>query len=414
MLGLSKFAALGLALLWGGMANADSAVAVAVRERDIVKLESLHQSATNDEVLLATGAALALRHKDEAAAAILKPLSRSAQDEDIRAGACFALSDIALRQTRYAEARDALACVENNSGKALTGEPRQIFEDMKVLSAEEPMRVLTAAAGRLPVRRDTAGLLRVPVVINGKNSRAVIDSDASFSVLSESAAERMGVRVFDPALHILTSSRPDQIMHLGMADRFEFGDAVLTHVLFAVLPDKAMQFGPGYRMDVVVGLPVLVALHRIALVKDEDGECLMYGSQATGASAPEESLLLSGLDPFVMVRATEGMRLRLAVDTAASKTVLNATALRDFPQLREGTSKTWAQWRGAGGASSDTGAFRRGDLTFAVAGHAVEIKHIEILSEEEPDRHGSLGLDVLKKGTQWVLDFDAMSLFFIE
>lgn len=413
MLGLSKFAALGLALLSVG-ANAESAVTVAVRERDIIKLESLRQSVTNDEVRLATGAALALRHKDEAAAAVLKPLSLSAQNGDVRAGACFALSDIALRQTHYAETRDALACVEKNSGRPLTGEPRQILEDMKVLSAEEPMRVLRAAAGKLAVLRDTAGLLRVPVTINGKSKRAVIDSDASFSVLSQSAAELLGVRVFDTPLHILTSSRPDQIMHLGIADRFEFGDAVLTNVLFAVLPDKAMQFDQGYKMDVVVGLPVLVALHRIALVNGEDGECLMYGSLETGAAAPEENLLLSGLDPFVMVRANGGMRLRLAVDTAASKTVLNATALRDFPQLHEGASKTWAQWRGAGGASSDTGAFRRDDLTFAVAGHPVGIKHIEILSEEEADRHGALGLDVLKKGTQWVLDFDAMSLFFIE
>jgi predicted aspartyl protease len=388
-----------------------SPVPAGIEARDILKLEALSgTAASEDERRLANGAALSLRHKDEAALAVLEPLSQSAADKEIRAAACLALADVYLRRSRFADTHAALQCAQDVSGKPLTGEALQALATTAILAGEQPMRLARPAAGRLDAKRDAAGLVRVPVEINGKAQDAVIDTDSSFSVLSESAAARLGVRVLEKGATILTSTRPDLPMHLGVADTLKFGEAVFSNVVFAVLPDAALRFAHGYKMDPVVGLPVFVALDRIELAREDGHESLYYGARPGAAAATEANLILSSLDPFALVKAGKtGALLRLAIDSAASDTTLNATALKDFPALGEGASHGWAHWEGGGGAVTDYGALTLYELPLSVAGRTMVLKRIQILSAEERDRHGMIGQDLLRKAKRWVLDFTAMS-----
>lgn len=394
-----------LVVAWFVSAAAEpSPVRAGIEARDLFALEGLsHSAATADEKRLADGAALALRHKDDAAVAILKNLSGA--DKDIHAGACMALSDVYLRQGRFAEARAALECVQEFSGKMLTGEAAQTLHWSEVLEHEKPMQLAQPAAGKLDAWRDSAGLIRVSVTINGKAQDAVIDTDASLSVLSESKAAALGVRVLEKQVTILTSTRPDLPMHLGIADELRFGDAVFSNVVFAVLPDSAVRFSQNYKMNVVVGLPVLVALDRIEYAKDGGWGSLSYGPKP-GVASPA-NMALSGLDPFVLVKAG-GAQLRLAIDTAATNTTLNATALKDFPALGDGASRGWVYWEGGGGAATDTKARTLYRLDLAVAERPFTLRGVKILSSEERDRHGMIGQDLLKQGKRWVIDFSAM------
>jgi hypothetical protein len=382
-------------------------LADAIAARDAIALEALARDAPSaEERQLANGAALALRHRDDAALAALTPLSRPAADKDIRAGACTALFDIHLRQGRYAGAHAALVCAEEASGTPLSGELRQALAYTQVLAGELPMQLLRPASGWLEAYRDSAGLERVPVTINGKGVDAVLDTDSSFPVVSESMAARLGLRVLAKGATILTSTRPDLPMHLGIADELKFGDAVLSHVVFAVLPDAALRFSHGYKMDPVIGLPVFVALGRLELVREGGWERLYYGARP-GAAPAEPNLLLSGFDPFALVRCDKAAApLRLAIDTAASNSMLNATALKDYPALRQGAVRSGATWEGGGGALSDSKALMLGELTLSVAGRPIVLKHVKIQSLAEADRHGLLGQDALKQG--WVLDFEKM------
>jgi predicted aspartyl protease len=382
---------------------AASPLTTAIVQRDIVTLETA-TAASQDEALLARGAVLALRHKDEAALRVLTPLAHSAAPREIRAGACFALSDIYLRQTRYGDLRTALRCVEEQSGTALRGEPLQILQDAAALAREKPMTLIRPANGFVAARRDKAGLIRVPVTVNGQPLDAVIDSDASFSVVSRSMAERLSLRILPDALSILTTARPDQPMQLAIADRLTFGGAELAGVVFAVLPDSAVRFGPSYRMDAVVGLPVLVTLGRIAY--DGEEHRLEYGRGAP-APAMEPNLALSGLDPFVVVQSG-GAKLRLALDTAADKTSLNASAWTVL--LPSSASRQTVTWRGAGGSITDR-ARVLGEWRFEIGRTLVTLNRVAVQSRAEPDRQGALGLDALDRARRWVIDFDAMCLW---
>jgi predicted aspartyl protease len=400
------FAALAAACVVCTPLHADESVlSAAIEAHSVLALEAWTRlGGTPDELGLAKGAALALRHKDEAALAILTQLSTSTPAKTIRAGACRAMADVYVRQGRFADAHAAFQRAQDVS--PLTGEARQALGYTAILAGEKPMKLARPVSGTLDVRRDSEGLIRVPVGINGTQRDAVIDTDASFSVLSESQARRLGVRVLEGAATIVTSTQPDLPMHLGVADTLTFGDAVFSNVVFAVLPDAAVRFSHGYKMDVVVGLPVFLALERIELAKEDGREKLAYGA-AQGAAAVEPNLIVSGFDPFVLVNAGNGAILRLALDTAASNTMLNATVLKDYPWLGEWAVRSGTRVEGGGGAMVDMKAQKFRNWKFEIAGKSVTLKQVSVLSADEGDRHGMLGQDALKKG--WVLDFRAMT-----
>ncbi len=66
------------------------------------------------------------------------------------------------------------------------------------------------------------------------------------------------------------------------------------------------------------------------------------------------------------------------------------------------------RWEGGGGASTDPKARTRYELNLEVAGRQFKLRNVKILSSEESDRHGFIGLDLLNQGQRWVIDFKTM------
>ena len=386
-------------------------VEASVDARDIVALERLSQTAASaEERNLATGAALALRRKDDAALAVLVPLAGSQAPRDLRAEAYIAACEVYLRQGRFSETYNALKAAQTLSSEPLQNEVIQTMEFAQVLSGVTPMAVAHKAAGRLPVTRDMAGMANVSVKINGQVQNAVIDSGAAFSTISESTAKRLGVRMMEKATTVASASKDAVVTRVGIADRLEFGDAVLTNVVFAVLPDADLTFAGGkYKIDAIMGLPVFVALDRIEVASEAGQESLIYGPKPAAAKT-QSNLLLAGVEPIVLVGAEKAdTPLRMFIDTGAVHTSLNAKFLADYPALNQSTVNQTAHWEGAGGAATDEKARNVPELRLIVAGRPITLKDVRMKSKAEPDRHGAIGQDLLKQGRRWALDFANMS-----
>jgi len=272
------------------------------------------------------------------------------------------------------------------------------------------MAVAHMACGQLPVTRDMAGMVNISVRINGQTQIAVIDSGAGYSTVSESAAKRLRVRVLDKAATVESASIDALVTRAGIADRLEFGEAVLTNVVFAVLPDEALTFAGGkYKIDAIMGLPVFVALDRIELATEAGKESLHYGPKPA-AAASEPNLLLAGVGPIVLVKAEKAdTPLRMLIDTGAVHTSLNGKFMADFPALSEAAVNQTAHWEGAGGAATDEKARTVPELKLIVAGRPITLTGVRMKSQAEPDRHGAIGQDLLKQGKSWALDFANMT-----
>jgi predicted aspartyl protease len=58
------------------------------------------------------------------------------------------------------------------------------------------MQVVRERPGPLSVTDETAGLMRVPINVNGHHSGAMLDVYASFSAMSNSVAAHLGIDAF--------------------------------------------------------------------------------------------------------------------------------------------------------------------------------------------------------------------------
>ncbi len=378
-----------------------------VETRDIVALEALSRAApAADEQRLANGAALALRHKDDAALAALLPLTQSAADKELRVSAYLTLSEVYLRQSRYADAYAAMAAAKALSDEPLDAATLQTMDFVSVLKGVKPMALIHPATGQVPITRYMGSLMRVPVKINGQAQDAVIDSGAGFSAVSESTAKALGLHMLEGAATVASASKDAVPMRIGIADRLEFGDAVLTDVVFIVLPDEALSFVGGlYKIRAIIGLPVFEKLGRLEFAQVDGKEVLYYGPKP-GAAAGEPNLLLAGVEPIVLVNAAKATGpLRMFIDTGAWSTTLYAKAMQDYPAMTADAVKVADTLHGAGGETRDENARKLPELRLTIAGREIVLKGVVIHSKDEPDRHGAIGQDVLKQGKSWVIDF---------
>lgn len=82
----------------------------------------------------------------------------------------------------------------------------------------------------------------LPVSINGKEATYWFDTGANFSVMSESEAKRIGLKVREVGGSSLVSTGARVSFRLAVADQISLGEAVLRNVAFLVFPDDQPPF----------------------------------------------------------------------------------------------------------------------------------------------------------------------------
>jgi aspartyl protease len=119
-----------------------------------------------------------------------------------------------------------------------------------------------AAEGELlsiPVEFGRPNLLRLPVRVNERPAEEmVLDSGASLSLLTESAATRLGVTLVPGATALAKGlHKTDLPMRLGWIDSLRIGELTLSNVPVGVLPDGTLTFETAsagvFRLNGVLG-----------------------------------------------------------------------------------------------------------------------------------------------------------------
>ena len=399
-----------VALLVSAGAHAETSPVVRASSRnDVIALEALTTTAaTPDERLLAKGVVLVLRHHDEAAVRVLEALVKSHANAEIRAEAMQALSSAYMLLGRYDDTYRAISGAKALRKDPLPNSLAQTMDLMQSLAGEKPMTIAKRTTGQVPVKRDLAGLMRIPVAVNGTASDAVFDSGAGMSTVSESAALRLGIRGLPRATVVASSSKDALPAKVGIAGRLQIGDAVLYNVVFFVLPDSQLTFANGaYKIDVIIGLPVIDALRRVELAKEDGKETLHYGhkpdAQALG------NMILDGAVPIVLAEAAGKAQLRLFLDTGADTTALNSTVESDYPALMVGAVPETSHYAGAGGVITDAAAKTLPKLHLTIAGRGFDLAKVPMHSKPDEEQHGVIGQDILNQGKRWAIDFETMS-----
>lgn len=383
-------------------------LAAAIEANDAAALSSLSQG-RGREADLARGVLAALHRQDEAAIPDLRRAARSRTlSAELRFDAWQTLSGVYLRQSRFAEAAEALAAaaalgVERDAALTAANTQARLFAE--ALAQAPRMRATVAASGETAITRDLAQLARAPTTINGAEIEAVLDTGAAYSTIAHSVAERMGLHFLDARVTV-GSATGDADAQLAIADTLTLAGGVFHDVVFIVLPDEALTFAGGaYKIEAIVGFPVLVEFGRLEFVHGDGREYLRHSRSARSG---ESNMMLSGLQPIAAIRVPAvDATLTMIIDTGARRTGLSMRAARDFPALTQNAEARATTLGGAGGEITHNDALAIESLIVDAGGRTVTLRDVRV-TENSLNRHGLIGQDLLRSGRGYVLDFDAM------
>ena len=339
----------------------------------------------------------------EAAAALEAFLDSESEDRAARGAAWGTLAMVQLRLGRYADAvgtlEVALAAFEGDDDARRGLE--QTLGVAQALSGAEPQRRSDFEAGSLTFERDLAGLPRVPLTINGQARTYVFDTGANFSVVTESQAAELGLRMLGQSAGIGSVTQDTTAAHLALAETLTIGNLTFENVVFLVMPDSSLSFAGGaYTIPGILGFPVISQMERISV----EETTLSWGPSQ--GPVIERDLFVDGLTPRVYGHIGDGPAVQFALDTGANRTGLRPIVLVDQPALAEGARDRTEQVGGAGGVV-EVQATQIPRVTLRFDTVSVELENVSVADESAggDDIHGRLGQDVLRRG--YVMDFPA-------
>lgn len=280
--------------------------------------------------------------------------------------------------------------------------------------------------GRYPdleVRRKRASALRysvkdgdlfLPVLINGTQARFLIDTGANTSVISESEARRIGMKIENaPGLRMHDAAGASSGYRIAVAKELAVGGNLLSNVPFLVVSDDRMPFSQlaaGERG--ILGLPVLFAWQTIRW--DRKG-VVEVGFQPEPFRLATANICFSGDGPHLVARGKLSERpVDMVVDTGAMKSRLLpyfATSFDDL--LRDSGQQGETRLQGMAGSRRED-ALILPEAEVVVGGRVTKLSRAELIKNHNPfgeaRYHLWLGSDLLRQADEVSIDFRSMKL----
>jgi len=331
----------------------------------------------------------------------------------LRRAADQLLADVLVREFRYGDAADAytrVAAATDDSTRDDVANNAAVFAALRGVPAQ---MMSLAADVDVPVTRDRANLMNVPVSAGGKEERFVFDTGANLSTVSEKVAAEMGFRIIDRRIRVGTATGAEAQARLAVAPELRIGGATARNVVFLVLPDSALAFPQiGYEIRGIVGHPVIAALGEVTLTRD--GHLRAAARPTAAAAAAEPNLCLDGLDNLVRGRIG-GEALLLGLDTGARDSGLFPPYYRRH-QAAVDSGRAASIGIGGAGGSRQLSVRYIGPVTLELGGATATLPRLSVAVEPSGQRSdyadGDIGQDVITQFAEMTLDYLAMQLRF--
>ncbi len=297
-----------------------------------------------------------------------------------------------------AHAAAAAACA---AAVALGADDKDGAEHSAKLRDTPPIHAIGSA--RAPLAPNKLGSWDAMVTVNGITAPWIADTGAEITVVSQSLARRIGVRMLEGKVQVGSSTGAVE-GSLGVIDLLRIGEASVENTPVLVLPDAQLKIGPLPQIQAILGLPVYRAFRRAAWL--DGGKTLALGDAAP--TVPPDSPRLywhaQGLGaPIATARGTRGALL----DTGANDTALRSP-IHDLldPATEASATEHRAQVGGAAGVMTvKTMVYPRIALT--VAGAPMNLTGVSVDNESQ-EGAARIGDDVVSRLSALVLDFEHM------
>lgn len=248
----------------------------------------------------------------------------------------------------------------------------------------------------------------IPASINGQPANYFFDTGAAFSVVSASEAGRLRLtrNGLTSGSHTMTA---DVSFEMAVAKEVRIGGMVFRNVSFGVLPDSREPFSklpPGRRG--IIGIPLIVGMRTLRWIRN--------GNLELGQASKPFDLARSNIyfddDHLVATSSFQSQKVLATLDTGAETTDLLSGFARQFAGfLAANGKKATREIRGIGGADNYE-AVTVPEIRLRIGNVETWLRPAQVITNEAGAKccAGNIGMDLLKQGRAFRIDFGAMRL----
>ena len=320
--------------------------------------------------------------------------------------ALMMLGSLYMRDYHYGAAADAYNLIEKTFHMEDGGESIRRRRHVNVLLKDVPPQTVSLS-GEFKLARTVEGY---PIQLGDRTVRAIIDTGASTSQISETTAAAWGITPLPgtPLWATGYGGRSYQA-HVGVIPELHIGSAILRNVVVVIAPDEQLTIPEIHaQLRPTLGYPVAAALGNMTFSKD--GTLTVHSSDAAAAAkAPlwlgEESLLVE-----LNTRPSADPQLFL-LDTGSPSTFLTDKYLQDHQSAFPGTPPETARLAGGGGTHEIPAYVAHHlPLWFGATPIYLEGQHILTASQggEAENYYGVIGGDILATFSSYTIDLNRM------
>ncbi|RJP65072.1 MAG: hypothetical protein C4539_13640 [Ignavibacteriales bacterium] len=264
---------------------------------------------------------------------------------------------------------------------------------------------------KIPLKRDLAKLMNVPVKFADSLYDFIFDTGANISTINTTLAKKLGLKIFDVTFDVGSSTGVQNKSAIGVADSFYMGNILIRNAVFLVVPDEMISFPSiGYYVNGIIGYPVIEQLKEVRINKNG-----YITIPAQTVESELNNLALDGLMPIVSF-ITDKDTLCFHFDTGAKHTDLFKPYLDKYKnEVIEKGKPEVVQMGGAGGMV-ETEVYTLPEFNIYIGNKKVVLTDVKVLTkniDEAGDKfYGNIGQDLISKFDEMILNFEDMYIDF--
>lgn len=313
----------------------------------------------------------------------------------------------------YNEAYNACNILISKYNQYLTTDEKENLPDelimLRDLKDVPKQQIRKEGEQRLKVYKDLAGLWRTPITLNDTNIDFVFDTGADFSVIIESLAEKLGVKILGEEFDVGTITDKKIKSKVGVLDKMKIQGITLENVVFYVMKDEDFTFGP-YKIEGIIGAPIIKAFGEIQFTKN---------NEVIIPSEPEtkdiKNFAYSGYTPIIqLVYGNDS--LNFIFDSGNNGAILFPPFFKKYEQYVTQNFKLAKIKLGGAGGISESEGYVIDKIVLGSGNSSSEIKNIALLinplTEVQKYFYGNIGQDYFNKFDTLTMNFKNMYIEF--
>lgn len=314
----------------------------------------------------------------------------------------------------YKEAYETAVILSDKYSAYLTKDERETLPDDIIMFKSlinYPKQKITKGTQdvNLKISKDMAGLWKVPVKVENTDFDFVFDTGADFSVLVESLAKKLGLKISDEEFKVGTGTDKKVTSRIAVANSLKIGDILLENVVFYVMKDEDFTFGP-YKIEGIIGAPIMRDLGEIRLTQKNE--------LIIPLNPGEDGIRNFAYDQYtpIIQMVYQNDSLNFLFDSGNNSITLYQPFLLKYKD--EITKKYTLKKIGIGGAGGiiETDGYELDKITLSSGNSTAEVKQVSLLakplSETQKYLHGNLGQSFIVQFNTLILNYKNMYIEF--